>query len=90
MAVTPKGQYELIYARQRKLAAERPTYKTLLDDLREEIARQYLAGSQRLISQIAYLLGFSEPVNFARSFKRWTGVTPQQFQSEQNREAGST
>jgi AraC-like DNA-binding protein len=66
---------------QRRLAAEGLTYKTLLDELREQMARQYLAGSLRPVSEIAYLLGFSEPGNFARSFKRWTGKTPQQFQA---------
>jgi AraC-like DNA-binding protein len=66
---------------QRKLSAAGLTYKALLDDLRKEIAQQYLAGSGRSISEIAYLLGFSEPGNFARSFKRWTGQTPQEYQN---------
>jgi len=32
------------------------------------------------ISEIGYLLGFSEPGAFNRAFKRWTGKTPKEFQ----------
>lgn len=33
------------------------------------------------VGEVAYLLGFSEPGNFTRSFKRRTGQPPQAFQS---------
>jgi AraC-like DNA-binding protein len=37
--------------------------------------------------EIAYLLGFSEPNSFFRSFKRWTGKTPADFRQERSTEA---
>lgn len=29
--------------------------------------------------EVAFLLGYSEPSAFHRAFRRWTGVTPQEF-----------
>jgi AraC-like DNA-binding protein len=34
------------------------------------------------MNEIAFLLGFSDQSNFSRAFKRWTGMTPRQFQSD--------
>jgi AraC-like DNA-binding protein len=66
---------------QRKLSAYGQTFSELLETIRSELAQQYLSVPGRSVSEVAYLLGFSEPGNFARSFKRWTGLTPLQFQS---------
>jgi len=64
---------------QRKLKDEETTYKTLLEDTRRDLAIQYIKGSQRSVGEITYLLGFSEPSNFNRAFRRWTGKTPSEF-----------
>ncbi len=66
---------------QRRLKANGQTFSELLDSIRNELAQQYLAVPNRSVGEVAYLLGFSEPGNFARSFKKWTGKTPLQFQS---------
>ena len=67
---------------QRKLSELGTSYKVLLDDIRKDLAQHYLRESDRSIGEVTYLLGFSEPSNFARSFKRWTGVTPQEYQQQ--------
>ncbi len=51
-----------------------------MDSIRQDLARQYLKESGRSVGEVSYLLGFSEPTNFTRSFKRWTGMTPNQYQ----------
>jgi AraC-like DNA-binding protein len=66
---------------QRKLSASGQTFSGLLETIRSELAQQYLSVPGKSVSEVAYLLGFSEPGNFTRSFKRWTGRTPIQFQS---------
>jgi AraC-like DNA-binding protein len=66
---------------QRKLNDEKTSYKDLLDETRRELANQYLRESYLSVSEVTYLLGFSEPSNFARAFKRWTGHTPSQFRT---------
>jgi AraC-like DNA-binding protein len=40
------------------------------------------------LNEIAFLLGFSEPSAFYRSFKRWTKQTPQQYRASLNPPAG--
>lgn len=68
---------------QRKLAEANTTFSKLIDEVRYAMARQYLSESHRSIGEISYLLGYSEPGNFARSFKGWAGQTPNQFRTEQ-------
>lgn len=67
---------------QRRLSSEALTYKQLLEDVRHSLAKQYLKEVGRSVSEVTYLLGFSEPSNFARAFKRWTGVSPAAFQGQ--------
>ena len=66
---------------QRKLSVENTSYKELLDETRRELANQYLRQACLSVSEVTYLLGFSEPSNFARAFKRWTGRTPSDFRT---------
>ncbi len=65
----------------RRLADEGTSHKAILDELRADLARRYLADRALAISEVAFLLGFSEPSAFHRAFKRWTGQTPTQFRS---------
>lgn len=61
---------------QRRLHEEGTSYKQLLDDTRREIALQYIRDRTVSINEMTYLLGYSEPANFSRAFKRWTGQSP--------------
>lgn len=67
---------------QRKLTEEGTSYKELLDSTRKELAKQYIANSRYSINEITYLLGFSEPSNFSRAFKRWVGKSPSQYRED--------
>lgn len=64
---------------QRELAAEKTTFRELLDKTRKELAFNHLKNEKTAVAEIAFLLGFSEPSAFHRSFKRWTGKTPHAF-----------
>lgn len=66
---------------QRKLTEEGVTYRTLLDTTRQELTKQYISDSRYSINEITYLTGFSEPSNFSRAFKRWTGQSPSGYRS---------
>ncbi|MCX2739635.1 AraC family transcriptional regulator [Pontibacter anaerobius] len=61
---------------QGKLKEEGTTYQALLDEVRKQIAVKHLQDNQSTITDIAYLLGYSEPSVFSRSFKKWTGMAP--------------
>jgi AraC-like DNA-binding protein len=64
---------------QRKLKVENTSFKIILDETRSELSKQYLRGSDRSIIEVGFLLGFTEPSNFARAFRRWTGVSPNEY-----------
>lgn len=64
---------------QRKLKEEDVTFKGLMEETRRELALQYIRESYRSIGEITYMLGFSEPSNFTRAFKRWTGMSPAEY-----------
>ena len=40
---------------------------------------QYVRDPQRSFNEIAFLLGFAEPGNFTRAFKRWYGKSPSRY-----------
>ncbi|MCP3871186.1 MAG: AraC family transcriptional regulator [Gammaproteobacteria bacterium] len=63
----------------RKLHDEDTSFKQLLDETRRELAEEYIKNPEVSIGEITYLLGFSEPSNFTRAFKRWTGRAPISF-----------
>ena len=60
----------------RRLASEGHSFSKILDGLRSALARRYLAESDMSISEIAWLLGYSEVANFTHAFNRWTGTSP--------------
>ncbi|MEL7449299.1 MAG: AraC family transcriptional regulator [Pseudomonadota bacterium] len=65
---------------QRQLQAEGLSYRAVLQSTRQSLAQQYLLDGRHTHAQIAYLLGFSDQSNFSRAFKRWTSVSPREFQ----------
>jgi AraC-like DNA-binding protein len=64
---------------RRRLREEGTSYQELLDDVRAELARRYLARERRGIDEVADLLGFSDASAFSKAFRRWTGRTPTDF-----------
>ena len=63
----------------RKLREEGVAFTTILDETRAALAKRYLAERDLPVSEIAWLLGYSEISSFTHAFKRWTSMTPQQF-----------
>ena len=64
---------------QRKLHELGTSHNDLLEQMRRQLAMQYLREREMAICEVAYLLGFSESSSFHRAFKRWTGLTPREF-----------
>ncbi|MDQ3262165.1 MAG: AraC family transcriptional regulator [Myxococcota bacterium] len=61
---------------QRRLRAAGRSLRELHDEVRCEQAVTYLADPRRSVSEVAFLLGFSEVSSFHRAFRRWTGRSP--------------
>ena len=50
--------------------------------LRKERASTELLSSNRRVADIATAVGFKDPTVFSRAFKKWTGVSPQQYRRD--------
>lgn len=60
----------------RRLVAEGSSFQTLLDEVRHRRACEHLRAGGLSIEELAYALGYADPANFRRAFKRWEGVAP--------------
>jgi AraC-like DNA-binding protein len=64
---------------QRRLREEGAVFNDVLDAMRFEAAKSYLAKGDVAGSEVAYLLGFAEQSSFNRAFRRWSGRTPTEY-----------
>lgn len=67
---------------QRRLTEEGTRYSELVDQVRRQFAEQYLARPRLAVSEVAYLVGFTEPSAFFKAFRRWTGLTPNDYRRQ--------
>jgi AraC-like DNA-binding protein len=74
---------------QRRLAAEGTTFAAIVAAMRRERAELLLADARLTASEVAFLLGFSEPASFFRAFRRWTGTPPQRWRAALSAGSGS-
>lgn len=59
-----------------RLKVLRSPFDALVSDVRRRLALRYVEHTDRSMSEIAILLGYSELSAFSRAFKAWTGVAP--------------
>ncbi|WOH38521.1 AraC family transcriptional regulator ligand-binding domain-containing protein [Thalassotalea fonticola] len=64
-----------------KLKKEGTNYQDLLDQIRKELAEQYIGKDGMSMAEATYLLGFTDCSNFSRAFKRWVGMSPRDYRS---------
>jgi AraC-like DNA-binding protein len=67
---------------QRKLAGAGASFSEVVDGVRSELAKEYLLDHSVRISEVAFLLGFSEQSSFNRAFRRWTGEPPRRWREK--------
>jgi hypothetical protein len=67
---------------QRKLAGAGASFSEVSDGVRSELAKEYLSDRDVRISEVAFLLGFSEQSSFNRAFRRWTGQPPRRWREK--------
>lgn len=64
---------------KRLLQQHQTSFSQLLDEVRNQLALQLLQQPELSNRQLAERLGYSDPHNFRRAFKRWTGFIPGHF-----------
>ncbi|MEY4765473.1 MAG: hypothetical protein RI907_2146 [Pseudomonadota bacterium] len=58
------------------------TFRQVLDERRHQEACAMLRENRHAVEDIAARLGYSDPANFTRAFRRWAGCTPSQFRDQ--------
>ncbi len=74
---------------KRQLAAEGHSFSSIVEEERREAATLLLVAPDVSLQQIASRLGYSSVTNFARAFRRWTGLTPEDYRSTAKKNATS-
>lgn len=70
---------------QRRLVAEGSSFSAELDRVRESRARILLLDRSLSLSEIGWMLGFSDQSAFSRAFRRWAGGPPSSFRQPPER-----
>jgi AraC-like DNA-binding protein len=65
----------------RRLREEGTSFQHEVDAVRDDFARQLLAGSAMPIARIAATLNYAGVGSFNRAFKRWIGLTPARWRA---------
>ena len=77
-------------ALQQRLAEESTSFVETLEQVRHQLALEYLADPMLSLGQIAVLLNFSDASAFYRAFKRWTGAVPGDYRRLARRAASDS
>jgi AraC-like DNA-binding protein len=64
---------------RRRLQERETTYRHILDEVRIELAKEYVATTHLSVDQIAGRVGFTEATTFRRAFKKWTGMNVKEY-----------
>jgi AraC-like DNA-binding protein len=66
---------------RRKLKEKGTSFKELLTQTRQELGERYIHDSSLSLTEIAFLLGFSDSSSFSRAYRTWTGQSPSEQRS---------
>jgi AraC-like DNA-binding protein len=66
----------------RRLREHGASFRSLLTDVRKNLVAGYLKDDALNLTEIAFLLGYSDASAFSRAFRRWFGKSPGAMRSE--------
>ncbi len=67
---------------RRQLNSFDTSFQDILNDVRKSRAYNLLNTTDKSIDDIAHELGYSDPSNFGRAFRKWAGKSPKAFRDE--------
>lgn len=70
---------------RRRLEEEGQSFQAIKDQLRRDIAIEYLCHTSKSVADISAELGFAEASAFNRAFKKWTSACPGEYRQRMNR-----
>jgi len=66
---------------QRYLKEQDTSFRKIVDNVRNNLASQYLIDSTLSLNHVSDALGFSNYSEFSRAFKRWNNMSPKDFRN---------
>lgn len=66
---------------QRYLKEQNTSFRKIVDNVRNNLASQYLIDSTLSLNHVSDALGFSNYSEFSRAFKRWNNMSPKNFRN---------
>lgn len=73
---------------KRKLQASGASFLALLEEIRQRDAHELLQHTTLELQAVAARLGYNNPANFTRAFRKWTGESPSGYRARRRREHG--
>lgn len=70
---------------RRRLAEEGSSFRDLVEEERELLARQLLENTDMKLDEIAIQLGYADTASFTRAFRRWLGQSPSEYRKAAER-----
>ncbi len=67
---------------KRKLQEHRLSFRSLLDEARHRDSIRLLEDSTLSIEDVAVRVGYTDPANFTRAFRKWTGSPPNVYRTQ--------
>jgi AraC-like DNA-binding protein len=64
---------------QRRLGRWGAPFEALLDEFRRSRSLQLIQQGTHTLTEIAFLVGYSDSAHFTRAFRRWTGSPPRDY-----------
>jgi AraC-like DNA-binding protein len=90
MASIAQHQAMAVATLRRRLREEGTTFEALLEEVRRDLALEYLRDPSLTLTEIAFLLGYGNVTSFTRAFQRWTGHTPTSHRERSQAEEGQS
>jgi len=67
---------------RRRLRELGVTWSGLVEQTRFDTARRLLGSTDLRVAEVAREVGYADPANFTRAFRRWTGLAPRDYRVE--------
>jgi AraC-like DNA-binding protein len=67
---------------QRLLMGQGTTFSRIVERSRRQSALQLLVREDLSVTEVAERLGYTDPSNFCRAFRKWTGQSPMQWRNK--------
>lgn len=67
---------------RRRLNKESSSFRSIVDEVKNVLACEYLTATDFTIAEIGHLLGYADTINFRRAFVRWNKLRPGSFRAQ--------